>query len=38
MYRDFVQAIRERRQPQMSLELAITDQRLMDQVYGIADV
>jgi predicted dehydrogenase len=38
MYRDFVRAIREGRQPEMSLELAITDQRLMDQVYGIADV
>ena len=38
MYRDFVRAIRERRQPEMSLEVAITDQRLMDQVYGMADV
>ncbi len=38
MYRDFLRAIRDRRQPEMSLELAIADQRLMDQVYGIADV
>jgi predicted dehydrogenase len=38
MYRDFVWAIREGRQPEMSLELAIADQRLMDQIYGIADV
>ena len=34
MYRDFVRAIREGRQPEMSLELAIADQRLMDQVYS----
>ena len=33
MYRDFVQSIRNGRQPQMSLERAIEDQRLMDQVY-----
>jgi predicted dehydrogenase len=38
MYRDFVRAIREGRQPEMSLELAITDQRLMDRIYGIAEV
>jgi predicted dehydrogenase len=38
MYRDFARAIREGRQPEMSLELAITDQRLMDRIYGIADV
>jgi predicted dehydrogenase len=33
MYRDFVQSIRTGRQPQMSLERAIDDQRLMDQIY-----
>ena len=32
MYRDFVGAIREDRPPQMSLEAAIEDQRLMDQI------
>jgi len=34
MYRDFVRSIRERRQPEMSLERAIDDQRLMEQVYA----
>jgi predicted dehydrogenase len=34
MYRDFIGAIREGRQPEMSLERAIEDQRLMDQVYA----
>ena len=34
MYRDFVRAIRENRPPDMSLERAIDDQRLMDQVYA----
>jgi predicted dehydrogenase len=34
MYRDFVEAIREGRPPQMSLERAIEDQRLMDQIYA----
>ena len=34
MYRDFVQAVREGRQPEMSLERATEDQRLMDQVYA----
>jgi predicted dehydrogenase len=34
MYRDFVRAIRERRAPEMSLERAIDDQRLMDQIYA----
>jgi predicted dehydrogenase len=34
MYRDFVRSIRERRQPEMSLERAIEDQRLMEQVYA----
>ena len=34
MYRDFVRAIREGRAPEMSLERAIDDQRLMDQIYA----
>ena len=34
MYLDFVRAIRERRAPEMSLERAIDDQRLMDQIYA----
>jgi predicted dehydrogenase len=34
MYRDFVNSIREERAPAMSLERAIDDQRLMDQVYA----
>jgi predicted dehydrogenase len=34
MYRDFAASIRAGRQPEMSLERAIEDQRLMDQVYG----
>jgi len=33
MYRDFVRAIREGTTPEMSLERAIEDQRLMEQVY-----
>jgi predicted dehydrogenase len=33
MYRDFIGAIREGRAPEMSLERAMDDQRLMDQVY-----
>jgi predicted dehydrogenase len=33
MYRDFAAAIREGRQPEMSLERAMDDQRLMEQVY-----
>ena len=33
MYRDFVQAIRTGRPPEMSLERAIEDQRLMDRIY-----
>ena len=37
MYRDFVEAIREGRTPQMSLETAMADQRLMDQIYTTAD-
>jgi predicted dehydrogenase len=34
MYRDFHDSIKSGRQPQMSLERAIDDQRLMDQVYS----
>lgn len=34
MYRDFAVSIREGRQPEMSLERALEDQRLMDQVYA----
>ena len=34
MYRDFVGAITTGRQPEMSLERAIEDQRLMDQIYA----
>jgi predicted dehydrogenase len=34
MYRDFAGAIREGRAPEMSLERAMDDQRLMDQVYA----
>ena len=37
MYRDFVGAIRESRAPEMSIETALTDQRLMDQIYATAD-
>jgi UDP-N-acetylglucosamine 3-dehydrogenase len=33
MYRDFLRAIRSGRPPEMSLERAMEDQRLMDQVY-----
>ena len=36
MYRDFVSSIRGQRQPEMSLERAIADQRLMEQVYASA--
>jgi predicted dehydrogenase len=34
MYRDFVGAIRDGRPPEMSLERAIEDQRLMDRIYA----
>jgi predicted dehydrogenase len=34
MYRDFVRAIRSGTAPEMSLERAIEDQRLMDQIYA----
>jgi predicted dehydrogenase len=33
MYRDFANAIRTGRQPEMSLERAMDDQRVMDQIY-----
>jgi predicted dehydrogenase len=36
MYRDLARCIRERRQPEMSLERAMEDQRLMDRVYATA--
>jgi predicted dehydrogenase len=36
MYRDFAAAIRRGRAPEMSLERALEDQRLMDQVYATA--
>ena len=36
MYRDFAASIREGRQPEMSLERAIEDQALMDQIYATA--
>ena len=34
MYRDFVRAIREHRAPEMSLERAMADQRLMEAAYA----
>lgn len=34
MYRDFASTVREGGVPEMSLERAIDDQRLMDQIYG----
>jgi predicted dehydrogenase len=34
MYRDFARAVREGRAPEMSLERAMEDQRLMEQVYA----
>jgi predicted dehydrogenase len=37
MYRDFARAIREGGTPQMDLERAIADQRLMDQIYATID-
>jgi predicted dehydrogenase len=36
MYRDFAAAIRSGRAPEMSLERAIEDQVLMDQIYASA--
>jgi len=37
MYRDFVRAIRQGTQPEMSVERAMDDQRLMDQMYASID-
>ena len=37
MYRDFLWAIRAHRAPEMSLEAAMADQRLMDQIYATAE-
>lgn len=37
MYRDFLRVIREGGAPEMSLERALDDQRLMDQIYASAD-
>ena len=34
MYRDFYQSIRHGRQPEMSVERAVEDQRLMDRIYA----
>ena len=34
MYRDFLRAIRQASAPEMSLERAMEDQRLMEQVYS----
>jgi predicted dehydrogenase len=34
MYRDFARSIRDGRQPEMSLERAMDDQRVMDQIYA----
>ena len=36
MYRDFVSAVRTGRPPEMSLERAMDDQRLMDEIYASA--
>jgi predicted dehydrogenase len=36
MYRDFLRAVRTNRSPEMSLETAIVDQRLMEQIYATA--
>ena len=38
MYRDFLGAVRNNRTPEMSLETAIADQRLMDQVYATTEL
>jgi predicted dehydrogenase len=34
MYRDFARSIRDGHQPEMSLERAMDDQRVMDQIYA----
>jgi len=36
MYRDFVTSARSGRQPEMSLERAMEDQRLMEEIYAQA--
>ena len=36
MYRDFVRSVRMGRQPEMSLERAMEDQKLMEDVYAEA--
>jgi predicted dehydrogenase len=36
MYRDFVRSVRTGRQPEMSLERAMEDQKLMEDVYAEA--
>jgi predicted dehydrogenase len=38
MYRDFARSIRDGRQPEMRLETAIEDHRLMDQIYETARI
>lgn len=38
MYRDFARSIRTGRQPEMSLERAMDDQRLMDQIYASVEL
>ena len=37
MYRDFVHAIHKQQPPAMKLEIAMADQRLMEQIYSTAD-
>ena len=37
MYRDFVHAIHKQQTPAMNLEIAMADQRLMEQIYSTAD-
>ena len=38
MYRDFRESIQSGRQPEMNLERALEDQRLMDKIYESLDV
>jgi predicted dehydrogenase len=38
MYQDFARSIRAGRQPEMSLERAMDDQRLMDQIYASVEL
>jgi predicted dehydrogenase len=37
MYRDFVRAIRTGQAPEMSIERAMEDHRLMDQIYATVE-